>query len=279
MMKILIAGCGYVGSALAVRLLEEGHDVWGLKRHSAGLPLGIKPVVADLACVDSLTSLPSNLDSVFYLASADAIDDSAYRAAYVDGIKNLVTALKGQTIRRFFFISSTRVYSQKNGEWVDEATATNPVTFAGQRLLEGEQIALNAPWSATVVRFGGIYGPGRAGLIDRIREGKTILKEGPPVYTNRIHVDDCAAVLHHLMTLKSPADLYLAVDCEPAEQKEVYGWIAARLGVPAPVVGKKEPTAYESRGESNKRCRNNRLLATGYKFLYPTFREGYGSLI
>ncbi|MGH7858881.1 MAG: SDR family oxidoreductase, partial [Candidatus Binatia bacterium] len=92
--------------------------------------------------------------------------------------------------------------------------------------------------------------------------------------TNRIHRDDCAGVLRHLLDLRAPEPLYVAVDDEPASQCEVYRWIAARIGAPAP---RAEPGARPRR--NNKRCRNARLHASGYVFRYPTYREGYGSLI
>ena len=120
-----------------------------------------------------------------------------------------------------------------------------------------------------MVRFAGIYGPGRTRLIERVRAGDPC----SAAYANRIHRDDCAGVLRHLLRLERPLPLYLAADGEPATQCAVMTWMAERLGLPAP------PSADAGDGNLGKRCRNARLAASGYEFEYPSFREGYGAII
>jgi nucleoside-diphosphate-sugar epimerase len=129
-----------------------------------------------------------------------------------------------------------------------------------------------------VLRFGGIYGPSRTGLIERVRQGVAACRDGPPLYTNRIHRDDCAGALHHLMMLPAPESLYIGVDHESAEQCDVLRWLAARLGAPPPRVEAASP-ANTRRQRTNKRCRNAKLVASGYVFRYPTYREGYAALL
>ena len=280
MAHVLIAGCGYVGTALGERLAAEGHLVWGLRRHTEVLPPSIAPVRADLTVPETFGVLPPALEYVFYTAAAGATEDSAYRAIYVDGLRNLLTAMEGQGHhpQRVFFTSSTAVYAQGSGEWVDETSPTQPGHFSGLRLLEGEQLLLGGRFPATVLRCGGIYGPGRARLIERVRQGLAIYPVGPSVYTNRIHRDDCVGALRHLMTLPEPDRLYLGVDHEPTEESEVLQWLAAQLGVPPPP---KETSSGPGmrRQRSNKRCRNDKLAASGYVFQFPTFREGYLALL
>ncbi len=276
MPKILIAGCGYVGAALGARLVAAGHEVWGLSRDPARLPAGVRPLAADLTEAQTLRALPPALDTVFYTAGSAGYSEAAYRAIYVDGVRHLLHALDEQGhAPRLFFTSSTGVYGQSDGEWVDEDSPTAPGSFSGQLLLEGEQLFLGSPFPATILRLGGIYGPGRTSLIDKVRAGEASCAAGRPRHTNRIHRDDAAGALHHLMGLAQPAALYLGVDDEPAARCTVYRWLAARLGVPAP------PTIAEParRRGGNKRCRNARLRATGYPFRYPTFREGYAALL
>jgi nucleoside-diphosphate-sugar epimerase len=279
MANVLIAGCGYVGTALGTRLASEGHVVWGLRRCPAALPSSIRPFVADLTAPETLEALPPGLDVVFYTASADASDDEAYRAAYVEGLHNLLRALdrQRQVLRRVFFTSSTGVYAQSSGAWVDETSPTEPAEFSGIRVLEGERLLLGGLFPATALRLGGIYGPGRTRLIDRVRQGLAVCQDGPPLHTNRIHRDDCAGALRHLMTLAEPAGLYLGVDHEPAEQCEVLRWLAAQLGVSPPRLG--PPLDSTPRRQSNKRCSNAKLVASGYTFRYPTFRDGYMTLL
>ena len=280
MANVLIAGCGYVGTALGPRLASEGHVVWGLRRRPDALPSSIRPFVADLTVPETLQALPPGLDVVFYTAAADAPDDEAYRAAYVEGLHNLLRALdhQRQALRRVFFTSSTGVYAQASGAWVDETSPTEPAEFSGIRVLEGERLLIENPFPATVLRLGGIYGPGRTRLIERVRQGLAVCQDGPPLYTNRIHRDDCAGALRHLMTLAEPASLYLGVDHEPAEQCEVLQWLAARLGVSPP--GVEPPSGSEvRRHQSNKRCSNAKLVASGYVFRYSSFRDGYMALL
>jgi nucleoside-diphosphate-sugar epimerase len=280
MANILIAGCGYVGTALGVRLVGAGHAVWGLRRSAEGLPSGIHHLEADLTAPETLQELPPGLDVVFYTAAPNGADDTAYRAIYVDGLRHLLEALarQGQAPRRVLFTSSTAVYAQSAGEWVDETSPTEPRHFTGSRVLEGERLLLAGPFPATVLRFGGIYGPGRTSLIERVRQGLAHCRDGPPLYTNRIYRDDCAGALHHLMSLSMPDSLYIGVDHKPADHCDVLRWLADQLGAPLPRV-EASPDVDTRRHRTNKRCSNAKLVAAGYVFRYPTFREGYGALL
>jgi nucleoside-diphosphate-sugar epimerase len=237
-------------------------------------------VAADLLDPASLRGLPDGLATVFYTAAAGRGGEGSYRAVYVEGVRNLLDALARQSVapRRIFFTSSTAVYGQSDGEWVDESSPTLPVDFRGRVLLEGERLLAEGPLAATVVRLGGIYGPGRTRLVESVRAGTARLAPGGPHYTNRIHRDDCAGALRHLAELAGPAGLYLGVDDEPADRAEVLRWLAERLGVPAPRVEADADATADARGGS-KRCSNARLRAAGYELRYPTFREGYAALM
>jgi nucleoside-diphosphate-sugar epimerase len=280
MTRVLIAGCGDVGIELGVRLVGDGHSVWGLRRDCDTLPPGISRFPADLTQPETLHALPSALDVVVYTAAPSSSSAETYQATYVDGVRHLLTALatQGHKLQRFIFTSSTGVYAQQSGEWVDETSPTAPVHFSGRALLIAEQTVLRSGFPAIVVRFGGIYGPGRTRLIDSVRRGTAECTDGPPVYTNRIHRDDCAGVLQHVMQLVQPNSVYVAVDNEPAEQNTVLRWLALQLGLPPP---RTVPAGNaDVRGHrSNKRCRNAKLVETGYVFRYPTFREGYHALL
>ncbi len=273
--RVLIAGCGYVGSALAERLVLAGHTVWGLRRRPDRLPEGVLPLAADLGDPGSLRVLPEELDFVVYAAAADGSEERAYRAAYVDGLHNLldVLGMQGQSPRRVAFTSSTAVYGQQEGEWVDENSPTEPGGFRGRIMLEGERLIREGWYPGTVLRLGGIYGPGRTRVIDQVRRGDAVCLPHP-VYSNRIHRDDCAGALHHLLVLPEPEAVYLGVDQEPTDLCEVYRWLAAKLGAPMPAVVA-EPDCWES----GKRCDSQGLVSSGYRFLYPTYREGLASLL
>jgi hypothetical protein len=112
----------------------------------------------------------------------------------------------------------------------------------------------------------------------RVRQGVAACREGPPLYTNRIHRDDCAGALQHLMTLPQPDAVYLGVDHEPADYCDVLRWLAVQLGAPPPQV-EAMSGGDGRRHRTNKRCRNAKLVASGYVFRYPTYREGYTALL
>ena len=283
-MRLLISGCGYVGITIGLLLASEGHTVFGLRRNTSALPPAIHPVEVDLSTSLPPSALPRDLDAVVHMASPRGSIDESYKTAYVDGPRNILSALALQTaLRRFVFVSSTGVYGPKDGEWVDEDSATEPGSASGRRLLEGERLVLGGPVPAVMLRLGGIYGPGRTGGIERaLREQP---REVDPLrYTNRIHRDDCAGALRHLLFLQDPDPIYLGVDHEPAARRIVIEWLASRPGLPRPNIevsrlAARTNTNDTPRSRTNKRCSNARLVSSGYRFRYPTFREGYTALL
>lgn len=289
MARILIAGCGDIGTTLGLTLNAAGHTVWGLKRYPGDLPPGLEPLAADLTDPATLSVLPPDLDAVVYSAAAAGFSEVAYEAAYVSGVRNLLAALKqaGQQPSRLLFTSSTSVYAQHHGEWVDEDSPAEAEGFSGRCIRQGEQLLWDSDWPAVAVRFGGIYGPGRTRLIDSVREGSAVRPSGPPLYTNRIHRDDCARVLEHLLNLSEPERLYLAVDDDPAPLAEVLIWLATQLGVlePPPATQPVIKPGAETRRDpalrmrASKRCSNARLRASGFSCRYPGYQDGYGALL
>lgn len=274
--QILIAGCGDVGSQLGLNLAAAGHQVFGLRRNINQLPPAIQGIAADLSQTDTLRDLPQQLDTVFYVVAAGSREESIYRQAYSGGLQNLLQALQQQDIhpRQLFFVSSTAVYHQQNDEWVDESSPTEPDNFSGRIMLEAEQTALQSGIPATVVRFSGIYGPGRNYMLSQISHG-TGYPAAPPRFSNRIHRDDCVGVLEHLWRLSQQqplAPVYLASDDQPTPLHEVGDWLAAQLGVEIT-----ERSARRTIG--SKRCDNTRLKQSGYQFRYPDYQAGYPELI
>jgi nucleoside-diphosphate-sugar epimerase len=278
--RVLIAGCGYVGTAMASHLAAEGHTVWGLRRRTRQLPPGVRPFAADLARPATLSDLPPDLSVVAYTAAPDGPTPEAYRSAWVEGLGNLLEALAAQRQRprRVLLTSTTGVYGQTEAEWVDEDSPAANDDFRGALPLEGERRLLESPFPATVLRLAGIYGPGRTRLIERVRAGRATCVPG--LWSNRIHRDDCAGALCHLMRVQDAAALYLGVDREPAETCEVQRWLAAALGVPEPpTTAATDPALPGRRRSSNKRCSSRRLVESGYRFRFPTFRDGYGQML
>ncbi|MCC6144967.1 MAG: SDR family oxidoreductase [Candidatus Hydrogenedentes bacterium] len=280
MQNVLIAGCGYVGISLAYRLMRDGYRVFGLRRHTDFLPPEVHAIKANLRDLESLRPMPEYFDFVFYTASADHYDEVSYQRAYVDGLWNLLEALQneGERPKRIIYTSSTGVSGQQDGELVDEDSPTDPTSPTGRCLIEGETLLHDSMFESVVVRLAGIYGPGRTRVIDRVRDGDAQCVKDRTTMLNHIHRDDCAGVLQHVMTLEKPAKLYLAVDNEPADLCEAQRWIAKELGVPEPPVVPADQAPARVRG-GNRRYSNRRLLESGYEFQYPTYREGYASLL
>lgn len=276
--RVFIAGCGDVGSRLAGRLLADGQfDVWGLRRNPGLLPAGIKAVAGDLTTDDLRPDeWPEAINYLIYCAAADSHDESVYRAIYVQGLQHALARLVSMKTgpERIFFISSTAVYHQNQGEWVDETSDTSPTTFSGQIMLEAETQLQSMGMPATSIRFGGIYGPGRDYLLRRVKNGQGY-PETPVVYGNRIHADDCAGMLHHLIEMDRQGEevetLYLGVDDNPAPMHEVTDWLGRQLAIAL-----KPADDVPARG--CKRCSNARIKKAGYHFLYPSFRDGYRAL-
>lgn len=280
MANVLIAGCGYVGCALGLLLADRGHAVWALRRRPQGLPPELRPLAGDLTRPGGVTLPDAPLDLVFYTAAADGMTPESYDAAYVRGPENLMAALarSGQHPARIFFTSSTGVYHQNEGEWVDENSPTLPARFSGRALLAGEKVFNDAPFPATIARLGGIYGPGRTRLIDGVRSGTMPLTRGDKNILNLAHRDDCAGGLAFLATLERPDTLYCLVDHEPVEKNRLLSWIGGQLGVPLPERDAGERLPEPVRG-GFRRVSSQRIRAAGYIFRYPSHREGYAPLL
>lgn len=267
MKRLLIAGCGDLGKRLAMRLSGSAWQCHGLRRRTELLPEPIVPISADLFDPDTLGPVTGFWDAIIYQATPAERSAPAYRAAYVEGLRHVLAVTETE---RLIFVSSTAVYGQEHGEWVDEDSATEPAGFSGQMLLEAEQLA----WAhgGLVVRFSGIYGPGRDYLIRSLRTGQARCRREPPQWTNRIHAEDCAGALQHLLELDQPQALYCASDAQPAPRCEVLGWLATQLGLPG-------PHEEDEPGGQGKRVLNKRLTASGFQFQYPDYRSGYRTLI
>ncbi len=268
MKRLLIAGCGDLGIRLARRLTPEHWTVHGLRRHPERLPDTIQGIKADLSEPKSLKNMSSEWDGIVYQATPDSRAPEPYRRAYVTGLDNLLSHCK--SVGRLIFVSSTAVYGQSEGEWVNEESVTEPGSFSGQTLLEAEAIAAAA--NGMRVRFSGIYGPGRDFLMRSVLSGQARCRTSPPQWTNRIHAEDCAAALKHLLELEQPANLYCASDSLPTRRCDILDWLAEQLKAPAP--GRDEEGQ-----DQGKRVSNERLTDSGFVFQYPDFRTGYRELL
>lgn len=236
------------------------------------------PVAADLTSRATLDVLDDSIDHVVYAASPAERSERAYDDAYGRGLENVLGALeaRGAKLARVVLTSSTAVYAQDDGSWVDEQSATEPKSFAGRALLRAESMLRGGAFEGVALRLAGIYGPGRTWLVRRVHRGEARVDPACRTahYGNRIHRDDCAGALAHLLALPRVAPIYVGADDAPAPLGEVHAFVAALLGMPRPPEGE---TGTGRAG--NKRCNNALLRASGYTLRVPTYREGYPPIV
>lgn len=272
-----MAGLGDVGGRAAARLVEQGHEVVGVRRSAVPGPDGVTMVRGDLTDDRLARDLPDvPFDRVLVTVSADGRNPHLYRSAYLEGPVTLLAGLarRGDPVARVVFTSSSAVYGQRDDEWVDEGSPTEPNSATGAVLVEAEAAIAGSAFPATALRLTGIYGPGRTRLVELVRRGEAVVGSQPS-WTNRIHAADAVAACVRLLELGPDAPaVVIGTDDEPADRATVYRWLAVQLGVPGPTV---EDQRAPTRG--SKRCRNALLRSLGWRPTYPTFREGYAELL
>ncbi|MAZ90143.1 MAG: NAD(P)-dependent oxidoreductase [Cellvibrionaceae bacterium] len=273
---VAVIGCGDIGQRLASLLSTENHHVIGIRRSAHTHPT-IEYRQADCTSRTELRQvLPEQSDVIVVTMTPPERSDLGYQQAYVQVVDNLLHILESRSEkpRLILFVSSTSVYAQSQGEWIDEDSQAQPTSFSGKRLLEAEQRLRDSDFNTTIVRFSGIYGPGRYRLIQQVERGEDSPND-PPLFSNRIHVQDCARVLKHLMAKAAPQALYLASDCSPTALHDVKSWIAEALELANDRQSSLTPSALRA----SKRIGNQRLLDSGFEFQYPTFQSGYEEVI
>jgi nucleoside-diphosphate-sugar epimerase len=275
-------GAGDLGSRVATRLVEAGHDVHVVRRRDAPLPAPLVVHRADITDRASLDAIAWPAASVLTICvTAGSADEAAYRAVYVDGVRNVLASLHAREClpSRVVFVSTTAVYGMTDGGVADESSPTGPRRFNGTVMLDAEaNVRATSANGVTPVcaRLGGIYGAGRARLLERVRSGdEPVIAGARDPFTNRIHVDDAARAVAFLADHPAPPPVVNVVDDEPVRRSEVVRWLAERLGVPVPEVGN-SPT---SGRDDDKRVANALLRSLGFTLTYPTFREGYAALL
>ena len=273
--SVLIAGHGYVGTALAQALHEEEAPVTALNRRGSGSETDYPVVSADISNAEAVATVAKELNPapafiVHCAASGRGGGVDAYRAVYVEGMKNLKAAFPGVPI---LFTSSTGVYGQDDGSTVTEESETKPNRDTGQLLLEAETIALET--GGIALRLAGIYGPGRSIYLQRILEDTaTVEPNWPPRYINQIHRKDIVGAILHLLTGGASAyarRTFNVVDGTIMTQRQCYEGLAEGLELPLPP---EAPAKAGPRGLTSKIVSCAALKATGWEPVYPSYFEG-----
>lgn len=259
--QIAILGAGDLGRRVAQLRIAAGDAVATLRRRPLAMPEGVQAVTGDLSRADDLKHLPATPDWLVFCATPDARNEAAYRRLYVDGLARACEVLQP---KRCLLVSSSAVYGQDAGEWVDETSPALADSFNGRMLREAERQNLGQTGNR-VLRLSGITGPGRHMLINKALSGEGIAN----AWSNRIHIEDAASALSHLLDLADPEPLWIASDDVPAPQIDVANWIRAGQGLPA-----LPPFA---RAPAGRRVSNARLKASGWRPTYPSYRQSYAA--
>lgn len=285
--RLLIAGCGDLGMRVAHLLLQHSnHCVWGIRR-TVNTDTEIETDnhqpprffwnIADLSKPETLKMLPEGITHILFSAAPNARTEAEYRAVYFNGLQNIVRSANNPSLKRILFVSSTAVYGEHGEEWVDEETPVSPKNFNGKVLLESEQwlsqFGQKHGLLTIALRLSGIYGPGRTYLLDKLKLGQAGAPSSPIHWANRIHVEDAANAIVHLMDLPAPEGTYLITDSTPLPMRELYETLAKQIGGPIP------PETAAPSFVGSKKLNNARLRASGFELKWPDSRDGYLSII
>ena len=284
-MAKLIVGCGYLGERVARRWREGGQSVYVMTRSESRAAvlrdLGYTPIVADVTRAETLKQLPA-VETVLLAVGFDRSAGNSIHDVYVEGLKNVLAALPGET-GRLIYISTTGVYGSADGEWVDETTPPAPkregghVSLAAEELIAAHQLGPRS----VILRLAGLYGPGRVPFIRELRAGEPIPARASG-WVNLIHVDDAAAVV--LAAAEMPLDrlsIYCVSDGVPVERGEYYSEVARQIGAAPPRFVEPDPNSPRAaRAEANRRICNARMMADlRVELTYPDYRAGLASAV
>lgn len=287
--RLVIFGCGYVGSALAEAAVAAGAAVEALTRNpekaAALRARGIgSVVVADLASTGWHGQIAAGADFV-----ADCVSSGGdYRHSYVDGMKSILAwaAAGRRPLGTLIYTSSTAVYPQGGGSVVDESAVADGATPNGRIIRESEILLQDAPASACrrwfILRLAGIYGPGRHHLLDQLRTGPTELPGSGAHRLNLAQRDDIVSAL--LACLAAPDtvqnEIFNVADDAPARREEVVRWLAARVGVAMPAFNGIAGARRGGEPMPDRVIANGKLRGLlGWRPLYPDYQSGFAKLL
>lgn len=280
-MNVLIFGCGYLGKRVARVWTETGQTVFAVTRSlqtATAFPnLGIRPIVADVCDPATLRELPE-VDLVLYSVGFDRNSGKTQEEVTCGGVQHVLAAMHAKC-RQFLYVSSTSVYGQSAGEWVDEDSPCEPSQLGGQLNLSAERMVLDQFPSgqgrkANILRLAGIYGPERLlSRIDSLRANQPLAGSGES-WLNLIHVDDAVQAIVACSKNAPPGSVYNVVDDRPVLRREYFEALAQHVRAPVPVFDAAQPRDRGS-GGLNKRCSNSRLRRElGWSPQFPSFSEG-----
>jgi nucleoside-diphosphate-sugar epimerase len=283
-MTRLIFGCGYLGERVARRWRDGGDDVTVVSRNNDRCDRfreqGFRAIVADVTKPETLAGLPK-ADTVLFAVGFDRSAGPSIENVYASGVRNVLAALPSES-GKFVYISTTGVYGNAAGNWVDEDTPPDPERDGGRASLAAELVLTGHPFGSRlyILRLAGLYGPGRVPFLDLLRAGEPVpaVSEG---YLNLIHVDDAATVVVACAKQKRKGTLYCVSDGCPVLRGDYYREVARRIGAPPPTFVKPDLNSPRAlRAESDRRVSNSRMLAElGVRLAFSDYRAGLAAIL
>ena len=273
--RVALIGCGDIGIALAQGLVLHDYRCLGLRRSPPAGTEGMQWLAADYTEVSDLQPMIEwEPDYLVITLKPAAYTEAGYQQGYVAGAQAIAKAISGCKLKRVFYVSSTRVYGESDGGWVDETSPLATEGYAALALIAAEQ-TIAAAADTTLIRCAGIYD---GATFYRLRIERGLWSSSQPIiYTNRIHRADCVGFLGHLIHLeqqgKALQPVYNAADNRPAPRHQLERWLADQLGLIPP----NDASVPAHSPESHKRVSNEALKASGYSLRYKSFEEGYAA--
>jgi len=226
-LRIAVLGCGYVGSALTQALVNAGHSCIGTTttpaRQGAIGRLGAQSIVVRISDTSDVHAAIQSCDAVVWTIGAGR-RRAAYREIYLDGVASLIEAIGKTDVTQVVYTSSTRVYGQDDGSWVDESSSTKPTSEAGMILIQSEQRlrdGLVAAGLRTVaLRLSGIYGVGRDPMV-RIAQRTGSQRDDGNQYVNLVHLDDIVTIISSML-VGGHDGIFNVSDDEPTMRRVYY---------------------------------------------------------
>lgn len=272
-MRILQIGCGGLGTLIAQSTLAKGHDLTIVRRSSLPVPAGAQAIYLDVVAEKNLPAL-TTLQPEILLYCLAPVEGQNYQQTYVEGLRHVLANVSLAALKHVFFISSTGVYGEDQGGWIDDDSPALPADEGGRMLLEAEQLLALLPCGHTALRVSGIYGPQRLYLLRLLQNSARWPTQVH--WTNRMHeLDVASAVVHFYQQVMDGVALpqhCILTDGVPAMQHEVLQWLAEQQQLPAPPTPPLQP-------QSGKRIRNQFLIHTGFKPQFADYQAGYASIL